>query len=34
MAYREVTFVEIKEVVRQWLKGFGLKAISRGLGII
>jgi hypothetical protein len=33
MAYREVTFVEVKEVIRQWLKGIGLKAISRGLGL-
>jgi transposase len=33
MAYREVTMVEIKEVLRQWLSGQGKKAIARWLGI-
>lgn len=33
MAYREVTMVEVKEVLRQWLDGEKLKTISRRLGV-
>lgn len=32
MAYREVDMLEVKEVVRLWLGGMGLKAIARRLG--
>lgn len=32
MAYREVTMVEIKEVLRQWLSGVPKKQIARRLG--
>jgi transposase len=32
MAYREVTMVEIKEVLRQWLSGVPKKRIARRLG--
>jgi transposase len=32
MAFREVTMVEIKEVLRRWLEGTGKKKITRGLG--
>lgn len=33
MAYREVTMIEITEVLRQWLAGAGRKRIGRLLGI-
>lgn len=33
MAYREVTMLEIKEVLRLWLGGWGAKRISRRTGI-
>jgi len=33
MAYREVTMVEIKEVLRQWLSGTRKKQIARRLGV-
>lgn len=33
MAYREVTMIEITEVLRQWLAGAGRKRIARLLGI-
>jgi hypothetical protein len=33
MAYREVTMIEITEVLRQWLGGAGRKRIARLLGI-
>jgi len=33
MAYREVTMIEITEVLRQWLAGTGRKAIARRLGL-
>jgi len=33
MAFREVTMFEIKEVVRQWLGGRGIKTVARALGI-
>jgi transposase len=33
MAYREVTMVEIKEVLRQWLKGAARKRIAKRLGM-
>src|SRR5690606_7423026 len=29
MAFREVTMFEIREVVRQWLRGHGVKTIAR-----
>lgn len=32
MAFREVTMFEIREVVRQWLRGDGVKAIARSVG--
>jgi hypothetical protein len=33
MAYREVTMIEITEVLRQWLAGAGRKQIARRLGL-
>lgn len=33
MAYREVTMVEIREVLRQWLEGAGKKVIARCVGL-
>ena len=33
MAYREVTMIEIKEVLRRWLLGAGKKAIARQVGV-
>jgi Mu transposase, C-terminal domain len=33
MAYREVTMVEVKEVLRQWLAGAGKKHIAARLGL-
>ena len=33
MAYREVTMIEITEVLRQWLAGARPKQIARRLGI-
>ena len=29
MAYREVTMIEVKEILRQWLSGHSLKATAR-----
>jgi transposase len=33
MAFREVTMLEIKEAVRQWLGGRGVKTVARAMGI-
>src|SRR5688572_29101863 len=33
MAYREVTMVEVKEVLRQWLLAVPKKRIAAGLGL-
>lgn len=33
MAFREVTMFEVKEVVRQWLGGRGVKTVARAVGI-
>jgi transposase len=33
MAYREVTMIEVKEVLRLWLAGVAKKRIARGLGV-
>jgi hypothetical protein len=33
MAYREVTMVEVKEVLRQWLAGVGKKKIAARVGV-
>jgi transposase len=33
MGYREVSVVEIKEVLRRWLRGEGLRAIDRNTGV-
>jgi len=33
MAYREVTMIEVKEVLRQWLLGKGRKSIARRVRI-
>ena len=33
MAYREVTMIEITEVLRQWMAGAGRKRIARALGM-
>src|SRR5437867_1856195 len=33
MAYRELGMVEIREVLRRWLTGDGLRAIARGTGV-
>lgn len=33
MAYREVGMVQVREIVRRWLAGDGLRSIARALGI-
>src|SRR5262249_17678776 len=33
MAYREVTMIEVKEVLRQWLAGAGKKRVAARLGL-
>ncbi|MBE0556244.1 MAG: transposase family protein, partial [Proteobacteria bacterium] len=33
MAYREVTMIEVKEVLRQWLSGFSRKTMARWVGL-
>ena len=33
MAYREVTMIEVKEVLRQWLAGVGKKRIAARVGL-
>ena len=33
MAYREVGMVEVREIVRRWLAGDGLRSIARALGV-
>ncbi len=33
MAFREVTMLEVKEVVRRWLAGEAKKAIARQAGV-
>jgi hypothetical protein len=33
MAYREVGMVHIREIVRRWRAGDGLRAIARALGV-
>jgi DNA-binding CsgD family transcriptional regulator len=33
MAYREVTMIEITEVLRQWVAGAGRRQIARRLGL-
>ncbi|MDQ6616685.1 MAG: hypothetical protein M3083_18560 [Actinomycetota bacterium] len=33
MGYREVSVVEIREVLRRWLRGEGLRAIDRNTGV-
>jgi hypothetical protein len=33
MAYREVGMVEVREVLRRWLGGNGVRAIDRGTGL-
>jgi transposase len=33
MAYREVGMVQVREIVRRWLAGDGLRAIARALGV-
>ncbi len=33
MAFREVTMVEVKEVLRQWLAGVGKKTIAARVGL-
>jgi predicted transcriptional regulator len=33
MAFREVTVLEVKEVVRRWLAGEAIKAITRKTGV-
>ena len=33
MGYREVSVVEIREVLRRWLGGEGLRAIDRNTGV-
>jgi hypothetical protein len=32
MAYREMGMVEVREIVRRWLAGDGIRAIARGTG--
>ena len=33
MAYREVSMLEVKEVLRRWRRGEANKAIARGAGV-
>lgn len=33
MAYREVGMVQVREIVRRWLAGDGLRAIARAMGV-
>ena len=33
MAYRELGMVEVREIVRRWLVGDGVRAIARGTGM-
>jgi hypothetical protein len=33
MAYREVTMIEVKEVLRQWLSGHSRKAMAKWVGL-
>ena len=33
MAYREVTVIEIEEVLRQWIAGVPIKRIARRVGL-
>src|SRR3972149_10449249 len=33
MAYRELGMIEIREVVRRWIGGDGLRAIARATGV-
>ncbi len=33
MAYRELGMVEVREVLRRWLGGDGVRAIARGIGV-
>ena len=33
MAFREVTMLEVKEVLRRWLAGEAKKAIARAVGV-
>jgi hypothetical protein len=33
MAYREVGMVQVREILRRWLAGDGLRAIARALGV-
>ena len=33
MAFREVTVVQIKEVLRRWLRGEGERTIAKGVGV-
>ncbi len=33
MAYREVTMIEVKEVLRQWLSGLSRKAMAKWVGL-
>ena len=33
MAYREITMIEVKEVLRQWLTGVGKKRIAARVGL-
>ncbi len=33
MAFREVTMIEVKEVLRQWLAGVGKKTIAARVGL-
>ena len=33
MAFREVTVVQVKEVLRRWLRGEGERTIAKGVGV-
>jgi hypothetical protein len=33
MAYRELGMVEVREILRRWLGGEGVRAIARGTGL-
>ena len=33
MAYRELGMVEVREILRRWLGGDGVRAIARGTGL-
>ena len=33
MAFREITVVQVKDVLRRWLKGEGERPVAQGVGV-